>query len=311
MIKIYKYIFGPVPSRRLGLSLGVDVIPFKTCSFDCVYCELGLTTNKTTERKEFVPLEDIKNELTEKLRENIKIDYITIAGSGEPTLYSKLGKLINFIKGITEIPVAILTNGSLLWDKDVREDIKNADLVVPSLDFGTEEVFKKINRPDNTLSFNKIIEGLIEFSHSFKNKIWLEIFILKNVSTNENEIKKIAEIVDKMRVDKIQLNSVDRPPAENFARGVTMEKMESIKNIFVDKNVEIIYKYQPKIDSDNILNESDVVNLLKRRPCSIDDIASGLQINKNEAMKIVNKLLEEKKARIEIVEEKNFYCINE
>lgn len=307
----FKYIFGPVPSRRLGLSLGVDVIPFKTCSFDCVYCELGRTTNKTVERKEYIPLEDIKRELTEKLKENIKVDYITIAGSGEPTLYSRLGELIDFIKSVTDIPVAILTNGSLLWDEKVREDIKNADLVKPSLDFGTDEILKKANRPDPSLSFDKIVDGIIDFSHSFKNNIWLEVFLLKDISASDGEIEKIAQIVNKIRADKIQLNSVDRPPAENYAKALKAEEMNRYKTFFKHKDVEIIYKFQPKIDSDNSVNESDLLNLLRRRPCSIEDIASGLQINRNEAMKLANKLLEEKMARVETVEDKIFYCVNE
>ena len=307
----YKYIFGPVPSRRLGLSLGVDVIPFKTCSFDCVYCELGRTTNKTTERKEYIPLEEIKRELTEKLKENIKIDYITIAGSGEPTLYSKLGELIDFIKSVTDIPVAILTNGSLLWDKAVQDQLKNADLVKPSLDFGTEEILKKANRPDENLSFNKIVEGLIEFSHIFKNKIWLEVFLLKNISANDGEVKKIADIVNKIRVDKIQLNSVDRPPAEKFAKALTMDEMNKYKTFFKHNEVEIIFKFQPKDVNGGEANESDLLNLLRRRPCSVEDIASGLQINRNEAVKSANKLLEEKKVRLENVGGKNFYCVIE
>lgn len=310
-MKEYKYIFGPVPSRRLGLSLGVDVIPFKTCSFDCVYCELGRTTNKTTERKEYIPLEEIKRELTEKLKENLKIDYITIAGSGEPTLYSKLGELIDFIKSVTDIPVAILTNGSLLWDTAVQDELKNADLVKPSLDFGTEEIFKKANRPDAALAFDKIVDGLIEFSHKFKNKIWLEIFLLKDISANDGEIVKIAEIVNKIRADKIQLNSVDRPPAENYAKALTMDDMNRYKTFFKQNEVEIIYKYQSKYENGGEANESDLLNLLRRRPCSIDDIASGLQINRNEAMKIANKLLEKNKARVETVGEKLFYCVNE
>ncbi|HOF00613.1 MAG TPA: radical SAM protein [Spirochaetota bacterium] len=305
----YKYIFGPVPSRRLGLSLGADVIPFKTCSFDCVYCELGRTTNKTVERKEYIPLEDIKRELTEKLKENIKIDYITIAGSGEPTLYSKLGELIDFIKSVTDIPAAILTNGSLLWDEKVRDDIKNADLVKPSLDFWDDDSFQKVNRPEKQLSREKIIEGLIEFSHGFKNKIWLEVFLLKDTAMNDGKIDIIAQIVNKMRVDKVQLNSVDRPPAESYAKAPTAEEMNRYKTFFKHKDVEIIYKFQPKIESDNVVDKFDVINLLRRRPCSIDDIASGLQINRNEATKLANKLLEEKEAQVETVEGKNFIAL--
>ena len=170
------HIFGPVPSRRLGYSFGLDIIPFKTCTYDCIYCQLGKTTDKTSERTEFVPVNVIINELKNKLNKNIRIDYITLSGSGEPSLYSKLDELITEIKSLTSIPLAVLTNGSLLWDRHVQSGLGKADLVIPSLDAGSNETFQKVNRPCRELSFKKMVEGIINFSSEYKNEIWLEVF---------------------------------------------------------------------------------------------------------------------------------------
>jgi len=310
MDKKYKYIFGPVPSRRLGHSLGVDLVPYKVCTFDCIYCELGRTTVKTMERKEYYPVKEILKELSLKLKEKIKIDYITIAGSGEPTLYSKIKELITEIKEITDIPVAILTNSSLLWDKNVREDIKDADLIMPSLDAGDEICFNKVNRPFKDLSFKKIIEGLIEFSCNYKNKIWLEVLLVKDITANDEQVRKIAELTKNLKVDKIQLNTVNRPPAESFAHPISIDEMNYYKNFFMN-NSEIINNNFKAYDNEMFkAKENDIINLVKRRPCSIDDISLGLQIHKNETIKLLAKLLKDKKLRIDIVNKKIFYCIN-
>ena len=170
------YIFGPVPSRRLGRSLGVDLVPFKTCTYDCIYCQLGRTTNKTIQRKEWVPLDDVVTELETKL--SSQPDYITLSGSGEPTLYSRTGELIDRIKAVTNVPVAVLTNGSLLWNQEVRARLMNADLVVPSLDAGDEAMFRAVNRPHEDISFERMLQGLIDFRHEFQGKYWLEVFLL-------------------------------------------------------------------------------------------------------------------------------------
>ncbi|MCK4625431.1 MAG: radical SAM protein, partial [Phycisphaerae bacterium] len=170
------YIFGPVPSRRLGRSLGVDLVPFKTCSYDCIYCQLGRTTNKTIQRKEWVPLDDVVAELKTNL--SSQPDYITLSGSGEPTLYSRTGELIDRIKAVTDVPVAVLTNGSLLWNQEVCAQLMNADLIVPSLDAGDEMMFRAVNRPHEDISFEKMLKGLIEFRREYQGQYWLEVMFL-------------------------------------------------------------------------------------------------------------------------------------
>jgi len=176
-----EYIFGPVPSRRLGRSLGIDLVPFKTCTYDCIYCQLGRTTNKTMQRKEWVPTNIVINQLKAKL--SSKPDYITLSGSGEPTLFSRLEELIPKIKGITDIPVAMLTNGSLLWLPEVRNALKSADMVVPSLDAGSSQIFQYVNRPHPDITFSKMLQGLVEFRKDYGGQYWLEVFLLAGVTT--------------------------------------------------------------------------------------------------------------------------------
>ena len=176
---MYKYLFGPVPSRRLGMSLGVDLVPRKICSLDCVYCEVGKTTKLTLERKEYILYDKVTDELTHYFENNPDPDYITFSGSGEPTLNLRIGDVLNFIKqNKPKIPIAVLTNGTLLFKPEVREEIKNADVVLPSLDAATNLIFHKINRPVPEFDIKRYIQGLIDFRKEFKGKIWLEIFIL-------------------------------------------------------------------------------------------------------------------------------------
>jgi len=186
---MYKYLFGPVPSRRLGMSLGVDLVPKKVCSLNCVYCEVGRTTTLTIERKEYIKYDKIIEELTNYFNNNPEPDYITFSGYGEPTLNIRIGDIIQFIKqNKPGIPIAILTNGTLLYDKKVRKELMDADVVLPSLDAATEKGFLKINRPPKTLTLEKYIQGLITFRKEYKGKIWLEIFILPNYNDSEKEL---------------------------------------------------------------------------------------------------------------------------
>ena len=233
-------IFGPVPSRRLGRSLGVDLVPFKTCTYDCIYCQLGKTTNKTIERKEWVHIDVIMEQLRAKL--NSKPDYITLSGSGEPTLYSRLEELISKIKQITDIPVAVLTNGSLLWMPEVRSALKVADLVVPSLDAGSGHIFQYVNRPVSGVTFDKMLEGLIKFSDEYDGKYWLEVLLIAGVTTTEAEINRLKSFVACIRPDKVQINTVTRPPAEDFAEPVPQKQLQAIAQKIYEK-AEVIAGY--------------------------------------------------------------------
>ena len=288
-----EYIFGPVPSRRLGRSLGVDLVPFKTCSYDCIYCQLGRTTNKTIKRKEWVPIDIVTEQLKEKLDSNP--DYITLSGSGEPTLYSRLEYLISRIKDITDIPVAVLTNGSLLWLPEVRNALKSADLVVPSLDAGSSQIFQYVNRPHSDITFSKMLDGLVKFRDEYSGKYWLEIFLLAGVTTPETEINRLKTCISSIQPDKVQVNTVTRPPAEGFAEPVPQKQLQIITDKLYEK-AEVIADYsEVHKQQDFSAQREDVLTLLKRRPCSVEDIAAGLGLHRNEVVKYVEELSSEGK----------------
>jgi wyosine [tRNA(Phe)-imidazoG37] synthetase (radical SAM superfamily) len=300
-----EYIFGPVPSRRLGRSLGVDLVPFKTCTYDCIYCQLGRTTNKTMQRKEWVPIDAVKKQLRGKLNSNP--DYITLSGSGEPTLFSPLEELICKIKGITNIPVAVLTNGSLLWLLEVRKALKSADLVIPSLDAGSNRIFQYVNRPHRDITFTKMLDGLVKFRDEYKGNYWLEVFILAGVTTPEMEIKRLKTHISTICPDKVQVNTVARPPAENFVEPATQKRLEAIARQLYE-NAEVIADYSGVHKKQDFATQrEDVLTLLKRRPCSIKDIAAGLGLHRNEVLKYVEELSSEGKVEAKVQNQRLYY----
>ncbi len=295
-----KYFYGPVSSRRLGRSFGVDIVPFKVCTLDCIYCQLGKTIEKTIQRKPYVPVEPIIAELKETLKKGLETDYITIAGSGEPTLNSLLGEIIDRIKKNTNIPVAIVTNGTLLYMTNVRAECAKADVVLPSLDAGDEQTFRKINRPHQDISIEKHISGLCEFRNEYTGRIWLEVFLVDSVNTDSEQIAKISAIIQRIRPDKVQLNTAIRPTAETDIRRLNARKLQAIADR-LGENCEIISDYpggQFEGTEDDVFGpHSEVKNktetlfsMLKRRPCSLEDICSAMGIGPNEALKYVTIL---------------------
>lgn len=292
-MKKISHIFGPVPSRRLGRSLGIDLVPFKTCSFDCVYCQLGRTTNLTVKCDNYYDPDEILDDFKEKLKKDKSCagaDYITISGSGEPTLNSSIGRIIDEIKSITDIPVSVLTNGSMLWKNDVADALMNADLVAPSLDGGTDEVFRLVNRPAEGLVFEQIISGLESFTGKFRGDVWLEVFLLKNISDNEKEIEAVKRNLKGVRTDRIQLNTVARPACENFALPVTRLKMETLLTL-LPGNAEVIADFS--MQEREVFREADeqeVLNLLERRPCTKEDMSVSLGMHLNEVVKLIEVL---------------------
>jgi len=291
-----KYVFGPVPSRRLGMSLGVDLIPYKTCSYDCVYCALGKTTNKITLRKEYISRDLILKQLESYLPLlDSPPDYITISGSGEPTLNSQLGEIIRHIKSITNIPVAVLTNSSLLFMDEVKKDLLAADLVVPSLDAVSSNVFKFINRPDPLLTVDKIISGLIEFRKEFSRQIWLEILYCRVINDDSAEVEKMRETINKIKPDRIQLNTVVRPAPEDFVTALNGIQLRAIKEK-LGTSAEIIAPTIPTRGGTHFVdNEDNIVNLIARRPCTMEDMSIALELHPNEIFKYLSKLEKERR----------------
>ncbi|OPY89910.1 MAG: molybdenum cofactor biosynthesis protein A [Syntrophus sp. PtaU1.Bin208] len=309
--KVFRYIYGPVPSRRLGRSLGVDLVPFKVCTFDCVYCQLGRTTSKTMERKEYVSAETVLDEVKRKLAEDDIPDYITFSGSGEPTLNSRIGDLIRWIKGLTDIPVAVLTNGSLLWRKDVQDALMAADLVIPSLDAGDDQLFQYVNRPHGDLSFERVVDGLVDFTRRFPGQVWLEVLLLKGVTGLPSHVEKIAALAKRIAPARIQLNTVCRPPAEEFAFPLSLEELLSLKELFPGR-VEVILEDSSDRFESSAFSESreeDVLSLLSRRPCTSEDIADGLGIHVTEALKRLNVLVDLGKVHTVVSGGRNFYLV--
>ena len=234
-----KYIYGPVKSRRLGLSLGITLTPYKVCSFNCVYCQLGKSTGTTNERKEYIPIQEIINELKLWLQNNIQeakdLNFITLSGSGEPTLNIGIGRLITEIKKMTAVPVAVITNSSLVGVAEVRRALLETDLIIPSLDAVISEVFSKVDQPKEGINIEEIINGLISLRKEFKGNIWLEVMLVKGINDDLAHIRKLKEIIDKINPDKIQLNSPVRTTAEENILAVGRKRLEKFKEILGEK----------------------------------------------------------------------------
>lgn len=294
-----------MPSRRLGLSLGVDIVPFKVCTLDCVYCQLGRTTQKSIERKEFVPVEDVLSELRNRIAKGLTADYITFSGSGEPTLNSGLGEMISDIKKITTISVAVLTNGTLFYMPDVRVDCSNADLILPSLDAGDQKTFEKINRPHPDINIKKVISGLCELRKQFVGQIWLEVFLVDSLNTEAQQLSSIKRAIELICPDKIQLNTAVRPTADASVKPVDYRRLLDIADFFgpqceviadsaklsisVSDDRSTVAKSAQFSADDNQAMET-LLSMLKRRPCSLDDISSSLGIHRAQAVKYLTCL---------------------
>lgn len=308
-----KRVFGPVLSKRLGNSLGIDVIPHKTCSYNCIYCQLGSEGNTITDLTNYYSVDEIIYELKEALLNNKNIDYITFTGSGEPTLYKDLKKLIYEIKQITDIPVCIITNGSLLYKQEMRSNLLLADLIIPSLDAGNEETFKLIDNPNKEIDFDKMVVGLIEFKKVFKGEYWLEIFLLKDINDNEDELDDIIKIVKKIKPDRIQLITATRRVANEKAKALSDEELKKIKKYFNSKcDIEIDI---PNISENHkgntrILTEEDIVNFLIRQPDTAYIIAKSFNENERKVKELLDLLIKKNKVREEIVNGVVSYAVN-
>lgn len=288
-----KYVYGPVPSRRLGRSLGVDLVPFKTCTFDCIYCQLGRTIRRTWKRRAYFPVHAIQTELEQVLNTGKTPDYIGIAGSGEPTLNSAIGVLIKAIKRRTSIPVAVLTNGALLWMPAVRAALMSADLVLPSLDAGDPYLFRCINRPCSGITYDRMVKGLIHFTRQFPGQVWLEILLLAGLTDTPAAVTRIADQVSRIKPARVQLTTVCRPPAEKYARPVAIETMQALKVYFTEP-VDIIGEIpvgQAPLTAVHTAGDHEILAMLSRRPCTAEDVAGGLRMHLNAVLKKLEQLV--------------------
>jgi wyosine [tRNA(Phe)-imidazoG37] synthetase (radical SAM superfamily) len=285
-----RFVFGPVPSRRLGFSLGVDIIPKKVCSFDCIYCQIGKTTRKLVERASYFDTDEIVNEVIEALSQAPHVDYISLSGSGEPTLNADLGRIIGKLKERTRVPVAVITNGSLLFLQDVRRDISAADVVLPSLDAASEDIFRYINRPHGIIEMESIVEGLSAFRHAYEGQIWLEIMLVKDVNDDPDELKALRTIVNSLRLDRVQLNTITRPPSELIGSSLSHEGLTAARDFF-GGNCEIISRFEKKVKRHPDKEWTEMVlQILGRRSLSLDDIVKITGCTFDEAKKKLDDL---------------------
>ena len=292
---MYKHLFGPVPSRRLGMSLGLDLIPHKICSLNCIYCECGRTTTLTAERKEYVPVEEVYGELKDFFQKHPDPDYITFSGAGEPSLHSRIGEVIAFVKQLRPaIPVAVLTNGTLFSDPEVRQELMQADLVLPSLDAATEKALKRINRPLRSIRPENYIGGLISFRQEFAGEIWLEILILPDYNDDPENLEALKKALGKIRPHRIQLNTLDRPGTVGGLWPASHQRLQEIADFFGMEQVEII---APPEDRNQVKAyrtdlEAVILETLSRRPCTLEDLEKILGLHPNEINKYLGVLEE-------------------
>lgn len=294
------HIFGPVNSRRLGRSLGIDLLPRKVCNLNCIYCEVGATTQLTCERKEYVPTAEIIAEIeefgadTEQLN---RVDVVTVTASGEPTLHSGLGRIITCLKTMTGKPVAVLTNGTTLMREDVVAELSLADVVIPSLDTALPASFKKLNRPATCLDLQEIIEGLVHFSKVFTKELQLEILFARGINDSDEEVQALVAVIRRMTLSRVQLNTVARPPLENFALPVGEQRLKEIADLISSgpdaPRVDILTSSGSSAadqatavasgrSSGDAANREDtidkIIEMLKRRPCTAADINRTCQL---------------------------------
>ncbi|SDL28136.1 Wyosine [tRNA(Phe)-imidazoG37] synthetase, radical SAM superfamily [Clostridium cochlearium] len=302
----FKYIYGPIPSRRLGLSLGVSPIPKKFCNYSCIYCQIGVTHNLTNTRREFFPLEDIINEFKRYISSDKNFDVVSIVGEGEPTLYNKLGELIISLKKLTDKPIAVITNTGLLYDKNVQEELLNADIVLPSMDFFSQESFKALHRPYGRLDFQKSYNGLVEFSKKFKGELWLEVMLIEDINSSKEDLLKLKELIKNINYSKIYINTAVRPPAESWVKPASKETIDFAVGLLDGISID-------NLSDGNFISEikdnyEAILSIIKRHPMNQHELKGFLLGRKLTNKEIENLFLRLKEdENIEILEYKGFH----
>jgi len=289
-----KHTYGPVASRRLGRSLGVDLVPSKTCNLNCVYCQLGRTDRLTLEREDYAPADEIVEEVRASLAKGPRPDYITLGGSGEPTLHLRFGDVAARIRQFTDVPIALLTNGTLFHLPEVRCACAAIDLILPTLDAGDEETFRRIHRPHPTLTLGKVVEGLAALRDEFAGQVWLEVFMVEGANDSDEQVRALKACVERIRPHRVQINTAVRPPAEKHVGAPSEERLEAIRRLLAP-DAEIIAsvrRLSPAPASER--QKEEVLAMLRRRPCTVHDVADGLGIPIEEADRHVRALLDGK-----------------
>ncbi len=307
-----KHIFGPVLSRRLGLSLGIDLIPFKTCSYNCAYCECGHTTNKTISRQDFFPAEEILTELFSVLSSHPRLDSITLAGSGEPTLARSLGPVIAGVKrDYPEYTLSVLTNGSLLTRKDVREELLPADRVIPTLTTASQHTFERIHNPHPSLKIEEIIDGMVQFRTMYKGALWLEVFVIPGVNTTDEELAALKTAIDRINPDSVQLNTLDRPPADGWVEAASVPELERVSRILDRPDIRVTGQRPSGLSAaQEKTAAADMIRAtLCRRPSTVEDLVRTTGMSGGEVAKILGTLERAGEVTSKRMERGVFYAI--
>jgi len=289
----HKHIFGPVSSRRLGLSLGIDLVPFKTCSYDCAYCECGHTTVKTVTRQDFFPAFEVMTELRDVLASRPRLDSITLAGSGEPTLARSLGPVIAFVKReYPEYTVSVLTNGSLLTRRDVCEELLPADRVIPTLTTASQLTFERIHNPHSSLKTESIIDGMAQFRAMYQGALWLEVFVIPNLNTTDEELAGLKDAITRIDPDRVQLNTLDRPPAEGWVEPASGAELERVGRALGRPDFTIAGERLPPSRAARVkTGAEDLIRAtLIRRPSTVEDLVRTTGLSGGEVAKILGVL---------------------
>lgn len=292
-----KYVYGPVPSRRLGSSLGVSVTPKKTCNYSCIYCQIGKTNLMINKPQSFFEVKNIIEELKTVLSKNLNFDVITIAGDGEPTLFKDLYELIIKIKSLTTKPLAVITNGSLLFESEVKKALYEADIVLPTLDFYDEASFKKINRHHKDLSFKKVYQGLIDFSFEFKGKIWLEMMVMEGVNDSKEDLEKFKLILKEIKYDRLYINTANRPPQDLKVKALSYEKMLEVSKELNAISLDVLAHEQfLSVIEDEY---EAILNITQRHPMNQFEVESFLNNRKvKNKQEIFERLAKDPKVKI-------------
>lgn len=293
-VRSYKFLFGPVPSRRLGRSLGIDLVPLKTCTESCIFCQVGATNSLQIQRSEYVPTEEVIREFKDWLAADGNAEVVTLSGSGEPTLHSRFGDVLQTVRAACDIKTVLLSNGTLFWMPEVRKQAGFAHIVKASLSAWDQASFERINRPHPELRFNRIVDGLCALRSEFTSELWLEVFVLAGINDTPEAMQRIAAIAAQIAPDSIHINTVVRPPAESFAEPVSRERLDELAALFGSR-AEVIAKVKAddkkRFADRNAVSIESVLQVLERRGCRVDDLALGLNVDAGLIKPLLERLL--------------------